>query len=149
MWFVSVALAAPGLHVRDLPESVPAGLGYDTVHERLTLDGERVGGSRRAQLEWLGEVFDDAPTLRIEERQQALRVRTAAAWTATGAGAAAFAVLALVPPLVVAVPVAAAGLAVEGTGVVVGFRAKRALDADDLARQVELLTSLEGGLASR
>ena len=138
---LSVALAAaPSVHVRDLdPTVVPSDV--EMSMGRLWVDGQKVRGSRHAQLDYLGDLAEEiglAPEeLRIDQRHRALRRITASQavfYTASGAG---IALMIAFPPALV--PVVIAEAAVHGVSGAVTVEATGRYGQRDLARQVDRL----------
>jgi hypothetical protein len=141
---LSVAFAAaPSVHVRDLdPTVVPSDV--EMSMGRLWVDGQKVRGSRHAQLDYLGELAEEiglAPEeLRIDQRHRALRRFTASqvvSYTASGAG---IALTIAFPPALV--PVMIAEAAVHGASAAVTVEATGKYRARELARQVDRLNTV-------
>jgi hypothetical protein len=144
------ALAGDRPNVRDLDRTtIPAGLEYHRGQERLMIDGELVRGSRREQLEWLGDVAAASgmrvEDLRIEERERALHRRSVGAAVVVGAPVVAITATLIFPPLAAAwVPVAVGTLGAQGVGLATALPAHREFDRDGLAEQVERLAPFPG-----
>lgn len=150
-WLLALpALAgAERVHVRDLDrDTVPKTLELHRGMTRLVVDGRLVRGSRHAQLDWLGAIFADASghppaALRLEERHRALHRRALGAAMVVGAPVAACVTTVLFPPAAAAwLPVSIGALGVQGAGLATSVPAHRRFDADELAKQIQLLHAL-------